>query len=80
MLDDHTDIMTLANIKASNLETEQRCREVLEKWLLKECSETWNDLIYALEKVKLTSLADNIKKLSINTTGMCICMYLYIDV
>ena len=61
MLDDDMAATELGHIKANNHDARQRCTAMFEKWL-RSCNATWNKLIAALEKVKLTGLADEIKE------------------
>ena len=62
------DNIELGHIKASHPETKERCKVMFEKWLLKHTA-TWDELISALEKVKLTYLALNIKKHVLSIIG-----------
>lgn len=68
LLDIDTSTAELGRIKADNPETSQRCKVMFEKWLHRRTA-TWNELIVALERVKLTFLADDIKKILSSTTG-----------
>ena len=61
MLDDDIAATVLGHIKANNFDTRDRCTAMFEKWLLSR-NATWNKLIAVLEKVKLTFLADDIKR------------------
>ena len=68
LLDGDTGSTELSHIKASNPDTSQRCKVMFDKWLCKR-NATWNELITALEKVHLTFLADNVKKILSPTTA-----------
>ena len=79
LLDDETGITELGHIKASNPGTQQCCKAMFEKWLHRR-SATWNELIAALQKVELTTLADDIKKALSSMSGTPLhlekCMYM----
>ena len=68
LLDGDTGSTELSHIKASNPDTSQRCKVMFDKWLHRRGA-TWNELITALEKVQLTFLADNIRKILSPTTA-----------
>jgi len=74
LLDSDTVAAELSRIKADKQETSLRCKAMFEKWLLSH-SATWNELIAALERVRLTSLAVNIKKILSSTTGTYVVNY-----
>ena len=81
LLDGDNVNVQLSHIKADNPENiEQRFRIMFDKWLLNR-SATWNKLIAALENIKMTFLADNIKKSLLSNTGSfpCTCKFVCVS-